>query len=541
MPVITAFPDITRAYVRVEIDWADTPSVTHARVLRVDAVTGECVALRPYVCYEGDYLTLSCGHGIFWDTEVPLDRSVYYITEGLDAPCIPTVNGAFDLFDRISVSTWDTSSSGHLWSTSGGFVTDYSVNGSEGLMLLSTVNSSRRGLIGPVLFNSTGLVDVAPKQVATGASFDMGIILRAASISDYFLAEAQFETTGFVTIRLRKNVAAVLTTLATATTAFSYTATSVFRIKFQVVTSTLYMKIWPTTSAEPTAWDLSFTDTSVLTPGQAGLHAISNTGNTNVSLSVGFDNFFYTEDCLPCVPVEAVSDPPLTVASDGAFRLKDPVRPCNDLKVPLCFDQVQQDPSCAPGSGIFFGGVSREERAANSIILNPTNAQLPLSVNRRRRGISSTLTLVSRTFSDRDNLAAINDPGSPLLLQGPPQYGVKDQYISVGDFGIDRGLTDHRFPIRVNALPYVEVKRPAGPSLGVCGSRMEDLCDIHDTWAEIAAAGLAWDDLIRGAASQDGGPVVVNARTWDDVNTEFATWNAVNTGGRTWADLQAGD
>src|SRR5690349_24719248 len=91
MPLIAVYPDVIRAYNRVEIDWSDTPSVDYAKVVRVDAETGECTALRPYICYSGDYLNVSCdGHGIFWDTEVPLDRSVYYITEGLGAPCIPT-------------------------------------------------------------------------------------------------------------------------------------------------------------------------------------------------------------------------------------------------------------------------------------------------------------------------------------------------------------------------------------------------------------------------------------------------------------------
>lgn len=541
MPTITAFPDIPRAYVRVEINWADVPSVTHARVLRVDSVTGECVPLRPYVCYEGDYLTLSCGHGIFWDTEVPLDRSVYYITDALNAPCIPDDSGVFDLYDRIIAATWGTSSSGDLWTTTGGAAADYSANGNTGLMSLGTVNVARHGFIGPNLFNANELVDVAPQQLATGAPIQLGAVLRATSVNDFYLAEIQFETTSLVTIRLRKNVAGVFTTLASFLTVYTYVAASVFMLRFQIVTNTLYMKIWPTTSAEPADWTLTVDDSSLVAAGQGGIRSVLAAGNTNVAPVASFDNFSFGEDCLPCTEVEGVSDPPLTVASDGAFRLKDPVRPCSDLKIPLCFDQVQQDPACAPGSGIFFGGVGREERAANSITLNPTNAALPLSVSRRRRGISSILTLVSRTFSDRDDLVAINDPGSPLLLQGPPQYGVVDQYIGVGDWGVDRGLTDHRFPIRVNVLPYVQVKRPAGPSLGVCGSRMQDLCDVYDTWTQIAEAELAWDDLIRGAASQDGGPVVADARTWDDVNTEFTDWNDVNTGGRTWADLQAGD
>ena len=62
MPVISAFADHpTHPYVRVEVNWADTPSVQYAGVYRVDVATGECTPLRPYICYNGWELLLSCG------------------------------------------------------------------------------------------------------------------------------------------------------------------------------------------------------------------------------------------------------------------------------------------------------------------------------------------------------------------------------------------------------------------------------------------------------------------------------------------------
>lgn len=336
MPIITAYPDVPRAYVRVEASWADTPAVEFARVLRVDSVTGQCVPLRPYVCFDGDNLALSCGLGIWWDTEVPLDRQVYYITEGVDAPCLP--------------------------------------------------------------------------------------------------------------------------------------------------------------AADP---------------------------------------------CLPCVPVTATSEV-VTIASNGAFRLRDPVRPCHDLYVPLCFEQVP-DPSCLPGSGVFFASMDAEAYESNSVLLNPTNASNPLLISRARRNVTSLLTLVTRTFADRDDLLTLLNPGSPVLLQGPPQYGVTDRYMAVSDVTVERGLSDHRFPIRVNALPHTAVGRPAGPSQGVCGSQVDDLCDIYTTWQELTDSGLNWADLIRGYASQESGPFISARRTWDDVNAEFIDWDDVNTGGRTWTDLEVGN
>lgn len=340
MPIITAFPDTFRTYNRVEVNWADTPIVTTARVLRVNVDTGECAALRPYICFEGDYLDLSCGHGIFWDTEVPLDTSVYYITESPQAPCIP--------------------------------------------------------------------------------------------------------------------------------------------------------------AADP---------------------------------------------CAPCVPV-TVQTLPSTMPSGGIFRLKDPVRPCHDQPMPLCFTQANNADDdgefCIPGSGIFFASMSTEAYAPNSILLNPVNAALPLSISRARRGVSSTLQVVTRTFDDRDAILTLNAPGSPILVQAPLAYGIADRYMAVSTEDVDRGLSDHRFQVRVIDLPYVQVARPAGPMQGPCGSQMDNLCDIYDTWQELDDSGLNWDDLIRGRASTAGGPGTTGYRTWDDVQADFVDWNAVELG-NTWIDVEQGN
>lgn len=344
MPLITPFPDDVRAYVRVEVNWADTPAVQFAKVLRVDPATGECVPLRPYVCFDGDYLRLSCGHGLFWDTELPLDTEVYYRTEGVDAPCIP--------------------------------------------------------------------------------------------------------------------------------------------------------------AADP---------------------------------------------CAPCVPVTAQTAV-LTMASGGVFAFGDPVRPCNDVRVPLCFTQPTGDPACIPGSGIFFASMGDEQIDANSIDLLPTNASLPITMSRQMRGISSVLTLVTRTFADRDALKALLKPGGPVLFRGvhaPKDYGIDNEYLSINPLSIGRGLSNHTYPVRINDMPYLQTRRPAGPSQGVCGTRVQDMCDVYSTWQQIDNAGLTWEDLLRGRASHDGGDPIGDYRTWtigtNTVLADFANWNAVNTLGRDWTDLEVGN
>jgi hypothetical protein len=543
MPIITVFPDVPRAYSRVDIDWSDTPSVDYARVLRVDVVTGECVPLRPYICFLGDYLNVSCdGHGVFWDTEVPLDRSVYYITEGLDAPCIPADPSIFDTFTRDLIDDWGTTTSGAPYTESGGTVPgDYDVNGGMGRQTLTTVNTRRHAFAFTTVDNQNMYVDTSvPVANATGAGITMWALARLTDVNNWYTARLELSTAGILTLTLAKRVAGTVTDLTAALqVGDSHVANDLWRIRISVNGSLIQGKAWLVADPEPTAWQLSVTDTDLPTGTGVGMASRLETGSADAPLVSSWDNLFVGDPCEPCEPVTASTiDTPVTMPSNGAFRLRDPVRPCNDLYVPMCFTSTP--PDCLPTSGIFFASMETESYSANSILLNPTNARRPIAITRQRRDKASLLQLVTRTFTDRDNLLAINEPGSPLLLSGPPQYGIDDAYMSIGTLTIERGLSDHRFPVRINNLPFITVDRPVGPSQGVCGSRVEDTCDLYDTWGELADAGLTFEDIVKGRASDDGGDADAY-RTWDEVLAEFTDWDDVEAGGRTWAELEAGD
>lgn len=510
MPTIAAFLDVPRAYVRVEIDWTDTPEVEFARVLRVDSVTGECVPLRPYVCFEGDYLALSCGTAIFWDTEVPLDRQVYYITEGLEAPCTPAATLVTDTFTRVVVNGWGSTDTLQAY-TLFGAAADFDVAAGVGTQSHPATNSGRIAVVDIGRPDATIQATMSTPSVATGVA-DVGYVVgRFTDANNFYMARLGITTGSTITLTLRKRVAAVETNLVSITVDdLTYVAGTRYVVKLDIAGTHLKAKLWEEAGTEPVDWQVTGVDTALVTGNLAGMRSVLDLGSGHALPFVwSFDNFFVTDPCLPCEEVTAQSVV-LTMASNGAFRLRDPVRPCHDLYVPLCFEQVSA-PQCLPGSGVFFASMDTESYAANSVLLNPTNASNPLLVSRTRRNITSVLTLVTRTFDDRDDLLTLLNPGSPVLLQGPPQYGVKDQYMAVGDTSVERGLSDHKFPIRVNTLPYSAVGRPAGPSQGVCGSQVDNLCDEFSTWQELTDSGLDWADLIRGLASAQSGPPAVEA------------------------------
>jgi hypothetical protein len=187
----------------------------------------------------------------------------------------------------------------------------------------------------------------------------------------------------------------------------------------------------------------------------------------------------------------------VTLASLGSCRLKDPLRPGSNVRVDFAFDP---NPLCTPSEGIFWQSLDVEERGANAATFNINNQVNAAVVSKVRSSVTSTLTLVSRTFADRDRLDVLLAPGSPLLFQAPDEYGLPDRYLSVGNESTGRVLPDHRIPIRVFSLPHVVVSAPGGPMQGTVGARWSDTCNRYATWGAVNAAALTWTQVLDGLA-----------------------------------------
>ena len=187
----------------------------------------------------------------------------------------------------------------------------------------------------------------------------------------------------------------------------------------------------------------------------------------------------------------------VTVASNATCWLKDPLRPGNSIRVDFCFDP---NPLCTPTQGVFFQSMAEMARGANAANFNVNNQQQPVVTAKTRSAPTSTLTLVSRTFTDKDRLNTILDAGSPLLFQVPSDYGVPQMFLSIAGTTESRVFPDHRFPIRIFQLPFASVASPGGPMQGTIGARWADTCNVYATWAAVTAAGLTWTQVLDGAA-----------------------------------------
>jgi hypothetical protein len=550
MPIIAAYADHpTRPYVRVEINWADVPAANYAGVSRVDVATGECTELRPYICYQGNELLLSCGHGTFWDTEAPFDRPFYYITTSSEAPCVPLAltetATIYDPFNRDLVNSWGSTDTGQPYTNTGGVVPDdYDVAAGVGTQTNQAVNALHWSTVDAGTTNQDFTIDTMIAVAApTGAPFSSFAVARFADTNNNLVVRLAVNTDLTLALDIRQFAGGVGSVVSSSVTVGAgHLAGDWWRIRVQATGSNIRARAWlRDLNAEPTTWQVENTVPVTPTGTRVGAASRLDVGNTN-ALPVVFqwDNLV-VNDCPDCEPVTAdTSSTPITLVNDGRFWLKDPVRPCNDQPVPLCANAAPVLPGCAGEDGdITFVEVGAEIYADNSLRLRPMNRSRTISITRPRSDVTTTLVLETTTFTARDEVLELVAPGTPLLFQGPSEYGVPDRYMAVGPVNIERQVSDHRIQFRKATLPYEAVDRPAGPSQGICGTRVADICALYPTWDDLAAAGFTWDDLIRGAAD----PAIANPdrRTWNDVNAEFADWDAVKSGGRTWTGLLEGD
>ena len=278
-------------------------------------------------------------------------------------------------------------------------------------------------------------------------------------------------------------------------------------------------------------------------------HTFSDSSGDYIELSGGLAVLYDTEAPLD-VPLIYIADgligttaagtatetgPGEVLASGSDLWLKAPLRPWADQRVVL---EIPQEPDCLPESAIFFVSMDVETRANRTVVQVVNNRKNPIAMSRIRAGISSSLNLATRRFTDRDAIITLNEEGDVLFFEGPADYAIPDQYISVGDYTVARLTTDHRRQWRLNTLPYTEVDRPAGLAEGILGDRWADLCQKYLTFAAATAAGLTWTSVLLGQATNSPAP----ALNWfySTIPVQYATYTALNAAFPTYTALWQG-
>lgn len=244
-----------------------------------------------------------------------------------------------DDFDNRTVSGgWGSASdTGGAWTVSV-TASDFSVSNGTGNMLISST-TSRRAVIGSNAPDVDVMATVTVPVLATGDDIGADLVARWTDSDNTYLGRVLFKTTGAVTAQIDKRVASVQSTIGAAVTLpFVYQAGSNVRLRFQVNATTLQFKAWLEGTPEPPAWNVFITDTS-LTTGLTGMRGIVGASNTNIPLTLAWDDFLSQPFAFGSYEIDRYD----TV--DGEFstiaRITDPTKQVfNDYEARVGFDSV---------------------------------------------------------------------------------------------------------------------------------------------------------------------------------------------------------
>lgn len=198
-----------------------------------------------------------------------------------------------DSFTRTESETWGSPTIGSAWNTvGGGPSTDYSVNGSAGVHVLSTVDVTRRTSVTAAMADFDIYCDITTSALATGASLYGAVAARMQNATNMYVARLEFTTSNTVVLALRRILADVQTELDFYTVPITHVAGTYVRVRFQGYGSSLKAKAWLATDAvEPPEWHVTGTDSTISQGYTIGTRSITVTGNTNVNPEIRYDNF----------------------------------------------------------------------------------------------------------------------------------------------------------------------------------------------------------------------------------------------------------
>lgn len=217
---------------------------------------------------------------------------IYYGALRKNTPVRVRIQRGQDSFGRTSSNSWGTADSGTLWNSTG---SQYAVSPSTGATITwASANSQFINYLQQSgAWNSEVLVEVSIPSVPVGGVIRLGAVARLlASNNGCWTAFAEWQTDGTVDLRIaRRSGAGSLFIVRTVDSAVTgYTANRKIWVRLRAVGNNIQGKLWYDGSAEPGAWQTTFTepnvdlryDTSTTELGaNSGIYTERATGNSS--------------------------------------------------------------------------------------------------------------------------------------------------------------------------------------------------------------------------------------------------------------------
>ncbi len=183
----------------------------------------------------------------------------------------PGITLAQDTFQRANQKFWGKASDGYTWGGDANSQAAFSILNNVGRV--ANGSGPYNAVLGPTATNAEVLF---AGSVSSFSNNNLGAVLRWKDTNDWY--KAYINGTQLV---IQKKVNGTATILSQA--AFSASANTAYNLRFRVVGTTLYAKVWATSATEPTVWTITTTDSS-LSSGQCGLR-IQVLSSTSASIT----------------------------------------------------------------------------------------------------------------------------------------------------------------------------------------------------------------------------------------------------------------
>jgi PKD repeat protein len=201
---------------------------------------------------------------------------------------------ASDAFSRTTASGWGTAPQGGAWKpdTKPAY---FSTNGSRGLITIPTAGwTSQARLDGTNSADTDVSVSVGVTKRPSTAVTRAWVSARTSSdFKSGYLLRANVKANGQVeSLQVIRRVAGTDTVIGTAAgPGVTLGTDDLAQLRLRVVGTTIQGKVWKAGAAEPAAWQVQVTDTSVRSAGSVGVGAYTGASASPLPVVVAFDNF----------------------------------------------------------------------------------------------------------------------------------------------------------------------------------------------------------------------------------------------------------
>lgn len=464
-----------------------------------------------------------------------------------------------DLFTRVVANSWGNATTGQAWTSTGGIAANFSVNGTQGIHSVTTVNASRRSVLNTGFPDMGGQFQVTIPAVATTNPIESGLYLRHTDVSNNYYVNISIAASNVVTMSIRRVALGVDTALASVVLNQTHVNGATWFVKGEICGSTIRGKAWRSTVSEP-GWIATTTDSSLTTGNDIGVRSFLGTGNPTIAFA--YDDAFsyvsqpvrlyrvtpdgvqtevrgspgntenataaaasavatYYDNEAPmdvdvfyvltsaCASTVVATSNTVQLDSGGDGWLRDPLYPGLNLRITMedFFDE------CVDEDVIVFSGLDTREYESASGVFDLVNAARPTTVSMVRKNYGSTLYLTSFSLDDIDGLEDIFANGRILSLTLPMVYGWAHRsygtdYITC--FGVTQSLigVDQQVSTRVWTIPFRLSTEPVdtseggtgGNGIGGSGATYDDLAAsvLGTTYNSLTASGETFLQVAQG-------------------------------------------